>query len=42
MKIWHCVQTSSGAQPASHPMGTGGFYPGGEAAGAWSLPFTFI
>jgi hypothetical protein len=26
-----CVQTGSGAHPASHPMGTGGPFPGGKA-----------
>jgi hypothetical protein len=26
-----CVQTSSGAHPASYPMGTGGPFPGGKA-----------
>jgi hypothetical protein len=25
-----CVQTGSGAHPASYPMGTGGPFPGGE------------
>jgi hypothetical protein len=30
----HRVQTSSGAHPASYPMGTEGFYPGSKAAGA--------
>jgi hypothetical protein len=28
------VQTGSGAHPASYPMGSGGSYPGGKAAGA--------
>jgi hypothetical protein len=27
-----CVQTDSGAHPASCPMGTGGPFPGGESA----------
>jgi hypothetical protein len=26
-----CVQTGSGAHPASYPMGTGFFFPGGKA-----------
>jgi hypothetical protein len=26
-----CVQTGSGARPASCPMGTGGIFPGGKA-----------
>jgi hypothetical protein len=30
----HRVQTDSGAHPVSHPMGTGGSFPGGKAAGA--------
>jgi hypothetical protein len=38
-----CVQTGSGAHPASCPMGTGGPFPGGKsAAGAWCWPFTPI
>jgi hypothetical protein len=41
-----CVQTSSGAHPASCPMGTGGPLSGGSlsggksAAGAWHWPLT--
>jgi hypothetical protein len=27
-----CVQTGSGAHPASCPMGTGGHFPGGKSA----------
>jgi hypothetical protein len=27
-----CVQTGSGAHPASYPMGTGGPFPGGKSA----------
>jgi hypothetical protein len=38
----HHVQTGSGAHPVSYPMGTGGSFPGGKAAGAWSWPLTFI
>jgi hypothetical protein len=30
----HVVQTGPGAHPASYPMGMGGFFPGGKAAGA--------
>jgi hypothetical protein len=30
----HVVQTGSGANPASYPMGTGGSFPRGKAAGA--------
>jgi len=32
------IQTETGAQPASYPMGTGGSYPGDKAAGTWSWP----
>jgi hypothetical protein len=32
--LLHVVQTSSGAHQASYPMGTGGSFPGGKAAGA--------
>jgi hypothetical protein len=32
--LGHRVQTGSGAHPASYPMGTGGSFPGGKAAGA--------
>jgi hypothetical protein len=31
--IHHRVQNGSGAHPASYPMGTRGFFPGGEAVG---------
>jgi hypothetical protein len=31
----HSVQTSSGAQPASWPMGSGGSFCGSRAAGSW-------
>jgi hypothetical protein len=34
------VQSGSGAQPASYPMGTRGSFPGGKATGAWSWPLT--
>jgi hypothetical protein len=38
-----CVQTGSGAQPASCTMGTGGPFPRGKsAAGAWRWPLTPI
>jgi hypothetical protein len=30
------------AHPASYPTGTGGSFPGGKAAGAWSSPLTSI
>jgi hypothetical protein len=42
ISLRHSVQTGSEAHPASYPMGTGGAFPGGEAAGAWSWPLTFI
>jgi hypothetical protein len=32
--LYHRVQNGFGAHPASYPMGTGGSFPGGEAAGA--------
>jgi hypothetical protein len=32
--LHHRVQNGSGAHPASYPMGSGGSFPGGEAAGA--------
>jgi hypothetical protein len=34
--LLHGVQTSSGAGQVSYPMGTGGSFHGGKAAGAWS------
>jgi len=34
--------TGSGAHPASYPMGTGGSFLGGKAAGSWSWPLTSI
>jgi len=34
--LCHCVQTSSGAHPASYPMGTGGSFQG--CGGKHSLP----
>jgi hypothetical protein len=38
----HCVQTSSGAHPASYPMGIRDYFPGGKVAGAWSWPLTSV
>jgi hypothetical protein len=32
--LLHSVQAGSGVYPTSYPMGTGGFFPGGKAAGA--------
>jgi hypothetical protein len=40
--LHHRVQNGSGALPTSYPMGTRGSLPGGNAAGAWSWPLTFI
>jgi hypothetical protein len=34
------VQTGSEVHPTAYPMGTGGSFPGGKAAGAWSWPLT--
>jgi hypothetical protein len=34
--LLHFVQTGSGIHPASYPVGTGGPFPGGKAAGAFS------
>jgi hypothetical protein len=38
----HSVQTGSGAHPVCYPMGTGGSFPLGKAAEAWSWPLTSI
>jgi hypothetical protein len=40
--LHHHVQTSSGAHPASYPIGTRGSFPGSRAAGAWSWSLTSI
>jgi len=32
--------TDSEAYPVSYPMGTGGCYPAGKAAGVWRWPLT--
>jgi hypothetical protein len=39
--LFHSVQTGSEAHPASYPMGSGGDFPWGEAAGAWRWSLTF-
>jgi len=39
---YHRVQTGSGADPASYPMGIRDSFSGSKAAGAWSWPFAFI
>jgi len=31
--LCYCIQTGSGAHPASYPTGTGGFFSGGKATG---------
>jgi len=36
----HLFHTGSGAFPASYPMGNGGLFSGGKAAGGLSLPLT--
>jgi hypothetical protein len=33
---FHIVRTGSGVHPTSYLVGTGAFFPGGKAAGAWS------
>jgi hypothetical protein len=38
----HCVQTGSGAHPASYPMRIRGSFSVGKAAGAWSWPLISI
>jgi len=38
----HCFQIGSVAHTASCPMGSGGSYPGGKAAGARTWPLTTI
>jgi hypothetical protein len=38
--LQYCVQTGSGAHPASYPMGTGGSFPGSKVATVWSWPLT--
>jgi hypothetical protein len=34
LSLIHIVQSVPGTHPASYPTGTGGYIPGGEAAGA--------
>jgi hypothetical protein len=38
--LLNIVQTGSWVNPTSYPMGTGGSFPAGKAAGAWSWPLT--
>jgi hypothetical protein len=40
--LHHRVQTGSVAHLASYPMVTGGSFPGGKVAGAWSWPLISI
>jgi hypothetical protein len=40
--LHHRIQNTSGAHPASYPMGTRGSFCGSKAAGAWSWPLTSI
>jgi hypothetical protein len=38
--LLHVVQTGYGVHPTSYPMGNGGSFPWGKAAGAWNWPLT--
>jgi len=38
----HRVQTVSGVHSASYTVGTGGSFPGGKTAGAWSWQLTSV
>jgi len=38
----HSIQSGPGAHQASFTMGSGGSFPGGKAAGAWSWPPTSV
>jgi hypothetical protein len=38
--LLYVVQTGSGVHPTSYPIVTGGSFPRGKAAGAWSWPLT--
>jgi hypothetical protein len=40
--LLHSVQTDTGANPASYPVGTEGSVPEDNAAGAWSWPHASI
>jgi hypothetical protein len=40
--LHHRVQYGSRVHPASYPMGTRSFFPGGKAAGAWTWPLTSV
>jgi len=42
LSLHQCIQSSSGAHEAWHPMGIGGSILGGKADGAWSWPLTSI
>jgi hypothetical protein len=36
LSLLHTIHTCSQVQPASYPIDTGGYFPGGKVAGAWS------
>jgi len=38
----HCIQTGSGAHPASYPVGILVSFPKAKAAGAWRCPLISI
>jgi len=40
--LYHCIQNSLGAHPASYPMGMRGSFPGGKVAGTWTWTLTPI
>jgi hypothetical protein len=40
--LHHRVQNGSAAHPASYPVGTGGSFLGGKAAGAWNWPYLHL
>jgi hypothetical protein len=40
ISLLYVIQTCSWAHPASYPMGTGGFFPGGKVVDVWSWPLT--
>jgi hypothetical protein len=40
--LFHNIQTGPGAHPTSYPMGIGGPFPRGKAAGTWNWQLTSI
>jgi len=40
--LHHRIQTGSGANLASYPMGKSGSFPAGKAGAAWGWPPTYI